>query len=75
MGLFGKKQSPGCPICQKSVPAGALMLHNVDHARPASDGQPGFMWSCGCGQQDGVWDDRMGAAAGLTQHMQRNHAM
>jgi hypothetical protein len=47
--------------------------HNVSHAVPADDGGPGFMWRCGCGEFDGVWEQKFGAAAGLTMHMQQRH--
>lgn len=52
-----------------------MMLHNIDHAIPADDGGEGYMWRCTCGEFDGVWEQRHGAAAGLTIHMQRRHGI
>lgn len=74
MGMFNKPSTVPCPVCQEPLPASSnLMLHNLTHAVPTPDGGSGFIWSCGCGEQDGVWDTAAGAAAGLTQHMQRSH--
>ncbi len=58
------------------MPKGSNMaLHNLRHAIPATDGGTGFMWQCGCGESDGVWDEKPGAAAGLSDHMQRRHGI
>lgn len=74
MGLF-KKKLDTCPICDGGVERGGLMAHNLSHAEPAPDGQPGFIWNCKCGERDGVWDQAAGAAAGLTQHMTQRHGL
>jgi hypothetical protein len=73
MGLFGKKQET-CPICDAGISKGGLMMHNLGHAVPATDG-PGYMWKCACGEKDGVWDAETGAAAGLTMHMSQRHGL
>jgi hypothetical protein len=51
------------------------MMHNLEHVVPADDGRSGFMWRCGCGEYDGVWDRSDGAAAGLTIHMTQRHGI
>jgi hypothetical protein len=74
MGLFGKSKGVVCPVCTQDLGKSPNMgAHNVSHALPAEDGGPGFMWRCGCGEYDGVWEQKMGAAAGLTMHMQQLH--
>jgi hypothetical protein len=73
MPLFGTK-TVSCPVCREKVEEGAAVArHNLQHAMPAEDGGSGFMWKCPCGEMDGVWNDFMGAAAGLTLHMQHKH--
>jgi hypothetical protein len=65
-----------CPVCGAALGLGtSVMMHNLDHALPAEDGESGYMWRCGCGEADGVWDNEMGAAAGLTVHMQQRHGI
>jgi hypothetical protein len=73
VGFFGGK-STQCPVCREVLDRKANMpLHNLKHVIPATDGGPGFMWECGCGESDGVWDNKAGAAAGLTKHMEIQH--
>lgn len=75
MGLFGKKVST-CPVCDLVLAKNENMgLHNLKHVIPSPDGGPGFGWQCGCGDADGVWDGKAGAAAGLTMHMQQRHGI
>lgn len=75
MAFFGKMTGGVvCPVCGENLDRKPNMgLHNLSHVIPAEDGAPGFMWRCGCGDYDGVWDQKAGAAAGLTIHMQRRH--
>jgi len=46
-----------------------MMPHNLFHVTPYPDSQGGFVWNCTCGEEDSVWDDATGAAAGLTQRI------
>jgi hypothetical protein len=76
MGLLRKRGGLSCPVCGESLArCSNIALHNLDHALPAQDGQGGFMWRCGCGDLDGVWDDPAGAAAGLTLHFRQRHGI
>jgi hypothetical protein len=65
-----------CPVCSEVFPKNAnVALHNLRHALPAEDGGSGYIWRCGCGEMDGVWDQPAGAGAGLTIHMQQRHGI
>ena len=77
MGLLGPLgRGVVCPVCGENLGRKPNMAsHNLPHVIPAEDGEPGFMWRCGCGEFDGVWDRRVGASAGLTLHMQQRHAI
>ncbi len=74
MGLFGKSRGVVCPVCQEDLGRRPNMgAHNMAHVLAAEDGGAGFMWRCGCGGYDGVWEQEFGAAAGLTMHMLQRH--
>lgn len=63
-----------CPVCQEIVPKSEMVArHNIAHALPAPGG--GFLWRCGCGATDGVWKDKGGAAASLTEHVVQHHGI
>ncbi len=77
MGMFSRGTlDPVCPVCGEPLGKRTnVARHNLPHVLPADDGGSGFMWRCGCGEYDGVWDGRGGAAAGLTGHMQQRHGI
>jgi hypothetical protein len=77
VGLFGRKKSQdSCPVCGELFSdSREVGIHNISHAVPPDDGGGGYMWRCGCGESDGVWKDKGGAAAGLTQHMVQRHGI
>jgi hypothetical protein len=76
MGIFSKSKGVVCAVCEEELGRQPNMLsHNLDHVIPSPDGGPGFAWQCGCGEVDGVWDQRVGAAAGLTDHMRKRHGL
>jgi hypothetical protein len=74
MGLFSKKLDT-CPICDAGIEPGHLASHNLSHAIPSPDGGGDYMWECSCGEKDGMWNQTMGAAAGLTLHMNQRHGL
>ena len=74
MGFLGGRKKATCPVCEAPLEPN-VALHNLKHAIPAPDGGSGFAWRCGCGEHDGVWDTKAGAAAGLTMHMQNRHGI
>jgi hypothetical protein len=74
VGLTGERVSPDCPVWGEAFHGGVnVAIHNLRHVVPASDGNAGFMWQCGCGSQDCVWEDKFGAGAGLSQQMTQSH--
>jgi hypothetical protein len=74
MGFFSRRTTATCPVCDAPLERN-MALHNLDHVIAAPDGEPGFAWRCGCGEQDGVWDGKVGAAAALTMHMRDRHGI
>jgi hypothetical protein len=76
MGIFSKNKGVVCAVCKEELGRQPnMLLHNLNHVIPSPDGGSGFGWRCGCGEVDGVWDQQAGAAAGLTDHMQKRHGL
>ncbi len=73
MPLFGKKLVT-CPMCDEGLPVREnKLMHYASHAVQVQSGQYG--WKCGCGEEDGLWESDIGAAAGIAEHFARRHGI
>ena len=76
VGLFSKNVVT-CPLCSYEFgKKGVSPMHFFEHVIPADDGGGGYIFECSlCGERDGVWDQKWGAAAGVMLHCQQRHGL
>jgi hypothetical protein len=74
MSLPSTERAVACPICGEALSRiPSIIDHSATHIIRLENPSSGYIWRCGCGKYDGMWEQKIPAIASLSLHMQEQH--